>query len=185
MEPKYVLFDSWYSSMENLKLIARDLGWHFFCRLKENRLVNPTGRKKGNKPVGDILEVPPEGVVVHLKGFGMIRVFRTVSRKGDVEHWATDDLGMKEKRREELSGQGWGIEEYHRGVKQCCGIERAHVRKARSILNHIHISIRAFVRLELYRLMSGISWYEAKKRIIRNAMRSYIAHPIYLLGSSA
>ena len=29
MEPKYVLFDSWYSSMENLKLIARVLGWHF------------------------------------------------------------------------------------------------------------------------------------------------------------
>ena len=165
MEPKYVLFDSWYSSMENLKLIARDLGWHFFCRLKENRLVNPTGRKKGNKPVGDILEVPPEGVVVHLKGFGMVRVFRTVSKKGDVEHWATDDLGMNEEKREELSGQGWGIEEYHRGVKQCCGIERAQVRKARSILNHIRMSIRAFMRLELYRLMTGTSWYEQRQEL--------------------
>ena len=47
----------------------------------------------------------------------MIRVFRTVSKKGDVEHWATNDLGMNEKRREELSIQGWGIEEYHRGIK--------------------------------------------------------------------
>ena len=185
MEPKYVLFDSWYSSMENLKLIAKDLGWHFFCRLKENRLVNPTGRKKGNKPVGDISEVPLEGVVVHLKGFGMIRVFRTVSKKGDVEHWATDDLGMNEKRREELSGQGWGIEEYHRGVEQCCGIERAQARKARSILNHIHLSIRAFIRLELYRLMTGISWYEAKVTIIRDAVRTYLAHPIYVLGPTA
>ena len=110
---------------------------HFFLggRLKENRLVNPTGRKKGNKLVGDILEIPPEGVVVHLKGFGMVRVFRTVSKKGDVEYWATDDLGMNEtKWREELSGQGWGIEEFHRGVKQCCGIERAQVRKARAML---------------------------------------------------
>ena len=186
MEPKYVLFDSWYSSLENLKLIARELGWHFFCRLKENRLVNPTGRKNGNKPISDIEEIPPEGIVVHLKGFGMIRVFRTVSKDGDdIEHWATDELEMNEEKQGELAGQGWGIEEYHRGVKQCCGIERAQVRKARSILNHIHMSIRAFIRLELYRLMTGISWYEAKARIVRDAIRSYIAHPIYILRSTA
>jgi DDE superfamily endonuclease len=185
MAPEYVLFDSWYSSMENLKIIARDLGWHFFCRLKENRLVNPTGRKKGNKPVGEISKVPPEGVVVHLKGFGMIRVFRTVSKKGDVEYWATDDLVMNEKRREELSGQGWGIEEFHRGVKQCCGIERAQVRKARAILSHIQLSIRAFIRLELHRLLTGISWYEAKVSIIRGAIASYIKHPIFILGGTA
>jgi hypothetical protein len=171
--------------MENLKLIARELNWHFFCRLKENRLVNPTGRKKGNKPIGDIVEIPPEGTIVHLMGFGMIKVFRTVSKKGDIEHWATDDLGMSEEKRDELSGQGWGIEEYHRGIKQCCGIEKAQVRKGTSILNHIHMSIRAFIRLELYRLMTGISWYEAKVRIVRDAIRSYIAHPIYLLGSTA
>jgi putative transposase len=185
MEPQYVLFDSWYSTVNNLKLIVRDLGWHFFCRIKGNRLVNPTGVKKGNKPVGDIREIPTEGIVVHLKGFGMIKVFRTVSSKGDVEHWATDELGMNEKKRKELSGEGWGIEEFHRGVKQCCGVERAQVRKARSILNHIGMSIRAFVRLELYRLMTGISWYEAKMRIMRDAVKSYIAHPIYLLRSSA
>lgn len=184
MEPKYILFDSWYSSMENLKLIAIDLGWHFFCRLKENRLVNPTGARKGNKPISEV-DVPHKGIIVHLKGFGMIKVFRTVSKDGDIEYWATDNLEMNEKTREELSGQGWGIEEYHRGVKQCCGIERAQVRKAISILNHIHMSIRAFLRLELYRLMTGTSWYEAKARIVRDAVRSYIAHPIYLLRSSA
>ena len=43
------------------------------------------------------------------------------------------------------------------------------------------MSIRAFMRLELYRLMTGISWYEAKVRIVRDAVRSYIAHPIYIL----
>jgi putative transposase len=186
IEPRFVLFDSWYSSMDNLKLIARELGWHFFFRLKENRLVNPTGRKKGNKPIKDV-EIPQQekSMVLHMKGFGMVRVFRTVSKKGDVEYWATDDLEMNEEKFEELSGQRWGIEEYHRGVKQCCGVERAQVRKAKSILNHIHMSIRAFIRLELYRLMTGISWYEAKARIVRDAVRIYIAHPIYILGSTA
>jgi putative transposase len=31
---------------------------------------------------------------------------------------------MKESKREELSNQGWGIEVYHRGIKQCCGVEK-------------------------------------------------------------
>jgi len=38
--PHYVLFDSWYSGLDNLKLV-RDLEWRFLTRLKSNRLVNP------------------------------------------------------------------------------------------------------------------------------------------------
>ena len=129
--------------------------------------------------------MPPQGRIVHLKGLGMVKVFRTVSKDGDVQHWATDDLEMNEKKREELSDQGWGIEVYHRGIKQCCGVERAQVRNATAIMNHILMSIRAFIRLEVYRLKTGIGWYEAKARIIRDAIRSYLAHPIYLLGSTA
>jgi hypothetical protein len=115
----------------------------------------------------------------------MIRVFRTVSRDGDVEYWATDDLGMQEEKRETLTNAGWGIEVYHRGIKQYCGVERAHVRKADAMVNHIQMSLRAFLRLELYRLGTGISWYEAKTRIIRNAIRTYLSRPVYLLGPTA
>ncbi len=67
---------------------------------------------------------------MHLKGYGMIRVFRTVAPDGDAEHWATDELGMTEQKREELESRGWGIEEYHRGLKQCCGVERCQLRSA-------------------------------------------------------
>ena len=62
------------------------------------------------------VEIPTAGRIVHLKGFGMIRVFRTVSRDGDVEYWATDDLGMQEEKRETLTNAGWGIEVYHMGA---------------------------------------------------------------------
>ena len=65
-------------------------------------------------PVSQV-EIPAAGRIVHLKGFGMIRVFRTVSRDGDVEYWATDDLDMQEQKRETLINAGWGIEVYHRG----------------------------------------------------------------------
>ena len=45
--PKYVLFDGWYASLENLKQV-RDFGWRWLTRLKGNRSVTPgDGRRRG------------------------------------------------------------------------------------------------------------------------------------------
>lgn len=51
MNPSYVLFDSWYASIDNLKVI-RSLGWQWFTQLKANRLVNPDG--KGNVSLSQV-----------------------------------------------------------------------------------------------------------------------------------
>jgi hypothetical protein len=40
--PQFVCFDSWYASVENLKLI-RALDWHFLTRLKSNRQIRFSG----------------------------------------------------------------------------------------------------------------------------------------------
>jgi hypothetical protein len=168
LKPDWVLFDSWYSSLGNLKLL-RSLGWRWLTRLKANRLVDPDG--EGNLQVRE-LEIPAEGVVVHLKGYGMVKVFRVFSKDGEAEHWATSDLDMDVEERSALGLRGWVVEEYHRGIKQCCGVEKAQVRGAVAQLNHICCSIRAFIRLEVNRLKNGVSWYEAKLSIIRDAIRT-------------
>jgi len=180
-KPGCVLFDSWYSSLGNLKIL-RGLGWRWLTRLKANRLVDPD--RSGYRQVSE-LAIPPEGREVHLKGYGMVRVFRSFSRDGEAEHWSTGDLWMAEEERRMLSGRGWGIETYHRGIKQCCGIERAQVRGAVAQLNHLACSIRAFIRLEVNRLRTGVSWYEAKASIIRGAIRTYLINPILTLTSTA
>ena len=180
-EPGYVLFDSWYSSLENLKLV-RAYGWWWLTQLKSNRQVNPDG--SGNVTIGT-LEIEPSGRQVHLKGYGFIKVFRTVSPKGDAEYWATSELDMRVRQFEERQKQAWAIENYHRGIKQCCGIEKAQVRSASAQVRHISLSIRAFVRLEVHRLKTGMSWYEAKTGLIRDAIRQYLAEPLYLLNSTA
>jgi hypothetical protein len=37
----------------------------------------------------------------------MIKVFKTVSMKGDVEYWATNELGMNKEKRKGLSAHEW------------------------------------------------------------------------------
>ena len=97
--PEFVLFDTWYSSIKNLKAI-RAKRLHWLTGLKKNRLVNPD--KTGNVAV-ELLTIPPEGLKVHLKEYGFIKVFRIVSKEGDTQYWATDVLDMQEEKRKELA----------------------------------------------------------------------------------
>ncbi len=172
-QPDFIFFDSWYAGIDNLKTI-RKFGWHWLTRLKKNRSVNPDNTK--NVQI-QLIDIPPEGRVVHLKAYGFIKVFRIVSKDEDTEYWATDLLSINESEREELGQHSWKIEEYHRGLKQFCGVEGCQARKSQSQRAHISFSVRAFIRLELMRLKNGISWFESKRRIIREAIRAYLGSP--------
>jgi hypothetical protein len=180
-EPELVVFDSWYSGLPNLKLL-RSLKWAWLTQLKGNRQVSLDG--SGNRAIAEIF-IPVQGCLVHLKGYGWVKVFRTVAKNGDAEYWATSRLDMRIEQAAFHALDAWQIEVYHRGLKQFTGIERGQYRLEVSQRNHIGLAIRAFVRLEVHRLRTGISWFEAKTGIIRSAMREYLAHPTISLGSTA
>jgi hypothetical protein len=179
--PDLVAFDSWYSSLANLKQV-RDCHWHWLTQLKVNRHVDPDDT--GNRPISDV-PIDPAGRVVHLKGYGDIRVFKLVSTDGDIEYWATSRLDCTPEQIAIEIKQLWHIEEYHRALKQFCGIERAQHRSARAQRNHITYALRAFLRLESHRLQTGVSWFETKRQIVRSAIRAYLANPTCQLSSTA
>lgn len=179
--PACVAFDAWYSGRENLKAV-RDCGWVFLTRVRSNRRVDPD--RSGNRPIRECA-IPAGGAVVHLEGFGLVKAFRIVATDGDTEHWITNDLGMDEVARRVWAERAWGIEEYHRGLKQCTGADRCQVRMGRVQRAHIGCAIRAFVRLEWHRWTTGVSWSEAKLRILRDAVRTYLAGPTLTLPKPA
>lgn len=180
-QPPCVVFDSWYSGIENLKLI-RSFGWIWLTRLKANRKVNPD--RTGLRAVSEV-EIGDSGRVVWLEAYGLVRVFKIVATDGDIEVWATNRVEMSDLERVKWAGFAWTIENYHRGLKQFCLIERAQVRSRRAWRNHVGFCLRAFLRLESHCYHTGISWFEAKTAIIREAVRQYIANPRYSLIPTA
>lgn len=176
--PECVLFDTWYASLENLKFI-RSFSWFFLTRFECNRHINPD--RTGNRPVNEV-DISGQGDIVHLKGYGMIKMFKNVRTDDDFEYWATDDLKMNDLIRLKYAEISWMIETYHRGIKQFCGIERCQARSERAQRNHIELALRAFLRLEYHCFVKGISWFEAKISIVRDAVRAYLAKPIYTLA---
>jgi putative transposase len=173
LRPKRVCFDSWYASVDNLKLV-RELGWSFLTVLKCNRLI----RVDFGPPVRvDRAGIPAEGRVVYLPGYGQVKVFRVVPPDGDAEYWATNDWAMPPLERQRWEDYAWRIEEYHRGIKQHCGVEDCQARLGRIQRGHIGLAIRAFLRLQAYCWRSSVSWFEAKLGIVRAAVTAYLRAP--------
>jgi hypothetical protein len=171
--PALVLFDGWYSGLENLKHL-RALGLAWLTRLKCNRLVNKD--RQGARPLSRA-GIAAGGTEVWLTGYGLVRVFKIVAPDGDIAYWATSDLTMSGLTRQQMAEYGWAIETYHRGIKQCTEVERCQARSEKAQRNHIGLALRAFLRLEYHLFTTGISWASAKAAIIREAVRSYLAHP--------
>ena len=179
--PRFVLFDGWYTGLENLKLV-RSFGWTFVGRLKADRLVR---LDRGPPTRLGLLEIAEAGTVVWLPGYGLLKVLRSAAPDGGAEYWATNEPDLDEAGRVELSRQAWSVETYHRGIKQYTGVERCQARPAHAQRNHIGFALRAFVRLEYHRATSGVTWFEAKWSVIRGAVRAYLAAPRYRLPEAA
>jgi putative transposase len=175
--PFYVLMDTWYSSIENLKLISRELEWHFICNLKANRKVSIS---QGNYiSITDLGLADRQVSKVWLKEYGFVLVCKIVDKDGDIKYLATDNLGLTDY--DKFTGhfdKRWKIEEFHRGIKQTTGIEKCYSVKASSQKTHIFASFLAFIKLEMKRIKEHISWYEQKAQITRKATADYLKFSI-------
>jgi SRSO17 transposase len=172
--PEYVLLDSWYSSINNLKAISKK-GWKWMAEIKSNRQVSVV--QGTYRAVSDLDWTSTQVHKVWLKAYGFVRVSMTVFENGDSTYIATNDMSLTEEETIRSHAEHrWKIETFHRGIKQCCGIERCYSTLERSQRNHILCAFLAFLKLEWQRIKYGFSWYEQKWSIPRTAISSYLAN---------
>ncbi len=177
IEANYITTDSWYASKNNLKFF-RDKGLHFGVGLAKNRSVR---LNQGNYVRIDSLEIPDNGLIVELKSFGKVKVFKRVFKNGTIHYYAV--FLLKENELEEatrldfreLFSVHWGIEVYHRALKQLCNLNKFFVRNTNAILTHIFCSLRAFCQLELMRVKETIeTWYDVQRNLYIEVARQFI-----------
>ena len=162
LKPSAVVMDAWYSSLKNLKAI-RDHGWTWVTTLRKNRKVN--------RDVSlETLDIPDEGLSVHLRGYGWVTVFKFVAKNGRIDYVTTN---MENPTREDvvrITDARWSIEIYHRELKQTCGIERCQARTGRAQRNHICLSILAWLDKHRRRISENISLYQQNWDVIKNGI---------------
>jgi len=180
LKPSFIAGDSWYSSKKNLQCL-RHHALGFMFGIERNRLVS---QKKGKYVQVQSLNIPESGLLLHLKEFGNVKVFRTIF-KNEYRYYImykpkTDELiQLAYQDFKQIHDNHWGIERFHRAIKQVCNIERFQVRNTRAIKNHIFCSMRAFVQLEFMRIQETISnWYEIQKNLFLEVIREFIQKSI-------
>lgn len=173
IKPEAVVMDSWYSSLDNLKSI-RDHGWIWVTGLRKNRKVNRNISL-------ETLEIPEEGLKVHLRGYGWIFVFKFVAKKGRIDFIATNMEDASRDKVEAIMKARWSIEVYHRELKQTCGIERCQARTGRAQRNHIFLAVSAWFAQHKIRRYSGMTFYSQNWLIIKNSISEKLR---FLMGYS-
>ena len=120
LKPKTMTTDAWYSSQENLKLLKnKQLG--FLTGVARNRSCSVDGK---NFTQVQNLEIPEYGLIVYLKNFGQVRVFRRSFKNETSRYYiiytpeknTLESISRTEFK--ELHSIHWGIECYHRAIKQ-------------------------------------------------------------------
>jgi len=153
VQARTLLFDGWYASAENLKLIHRRQRI-FFTTLKSNRLVS-LSKEAGYCHLEDIEWTAArlaEGVLVKLKEVPFhVRVFKLVAPDGDSDWVITNELAETGTAQvaKDTSDVRWQVEELHRGIKQLTGSEKCQCRAARAQRNHLACGYQAWVSLKV------------------------------------
>jgi putative transposase len=171
-KPRYVLTDSWYGSVGNMKHIDKK-GWKWITNLKSNRQVSET--KGTYVAVADLVLADKQVKPVWLKEYGFVLVCKIADKDGGITYLATNDLGLEDwDNYKHHWDTRWQIEQMHRGLKQTTGLAKNYATKQQPQKTHIFAAYVTFARLEKERRKTGVSWYEQKARILREATRGWL-----------
>jgi hypothetical protein len=192
LQANTVLFDTWYASVDNLKLIHRTLGMFFVTCLKSNRLVS-LSKEQGYCHLQEMVwtdEQLRHGLAVKLKELPfLVRLFKVVAPNGDIDWVITnrDTLGSGSDGDTQrpftvqdvqgANGLRWQIEQMHRELKQLVGTEKCQCRKARSQRNHLTCCYLAWLSLKVAANKAGDTLYARRASLFREFLRAQLRNP--------
>lgn len=176
-----ILFDSWYASVTNLKMIHR-MGMQFVTTLKENRLISPS--KEGGyihlQEINWTEEQKQYGITIKLQEVPFhVQLFKLVAPDGNIDWVITN---CPEKKTADLVQQEnkvrWNIETMHRELKQLTGIEKCQSRKQRSQRNHISYCYSAWFALKRKAKEMEKTVYAVRTELFSEYLKAVLKNPV-------
>jgi hypothetical protein len=178
---KYILFDSWYASVANLKYIHRK-DRIFYTTLKSNRLISIT-KEEGYIHLQDIDWTPErleKGISVKLKDLPfLVKLFKIVATDGDID-WvitndpATDLTTTVVRGRNDVR---WDVESFHREIKQLTGIEKCQCQNEWAQRNHIACCYHAWLALKVHATKLKKTLYRTQHDLLSQYLMNELKHP--------
>lgn len=181
---RYVFSDVWYASAENMKYIRRDLKRHFIMPLKSNRKValSAQDKRRGNYVTVETLPLKDSAttvVYVEEVPFPLVllrQVFTNKDGSTGTLYLVSSDTTLTYDTMTDLYQKRWKIEEYHKALKQQCALTRSPARTVVTQSSHIFCSLCAFIKLEMLRMITSVSYEGLKLNLYLHALKTAFKH---------
>jgi hypothetical protein len=174
----YVMTDSWYASVENMKLV-RLLGVQFIMALKSNRKVALSPEAKKRKEYISIASLQPgqQTMEVWLEEleFPLLltkQVFKDEDDTVGELYLACSDKSLSYEQINTYYKKRWGVEEYHKSVKSNVAFAKSPAKTIKTQMNHFVLSIVAYVKLEWLKQRTGLNHFAMKAKIYLAAQQA-------------
>jgi hypothetical protein len=175
-----VLWDSWYSSNENFDFVHKELKKTFIGAIKSNRTLALTQKDKLQGKFIKISELAWDKAstfTVYLKGldFPVLlakQIFTNKDNSTGELYLVTNDLNLSETELFEFYQKRWGIEEFHRSLKQNVGLEKSPTKYEITQKNHIFAAMLAWIKLEILSFKNQCTHYGFKTKLYVKAIKA-------------
>jgi len=177
---RFVLFDIWFASVENMLHIKKTHEKDFICAMKSNRLVALSEEDQAEKRFSRIDELPwseETMFTVWLKdvpfSVNLVRqVFENKDGSTGVLYVACSDTTAERDAILAVYKKRWPIEVFHKSLKQNAGLGKAPVRRVRTQNNHIFAALYAVFKLECLKMKHHTSHFALRSKIYLSSLKS-------------
>lgn len=173
---KYVLLDSWFTSVDNFEFI-RTHKKDFIGAMKDNRLIALTKEDKlhGRYIRIDSLNLLDKQMVRGwMKGYEhevlfIRRVFTNKDGAESLLNLVCSDLSLSGDEAALFYKRRWKIEEFHKSLKSNAGLAKSPTRRVATQLNHIFTSIYAVFKLECLKIKHKTNHFALRTKLLLSA----------------
>jgi len=177
---RYIAFDSWFTSKENMGFIKYDLKKDFVGAIKSNRLAALSYQDKLDGKFIHVSEVdikPDETCLVYLKGidFPVVlakQIFTNKDGSIGVLYLVSSDTQLTYQQITTIYQKRWKVEEFHKSLKQNVSLEKSPTKTVKTQKNHIFAAMLAFVKLEKLKLKTNANHFALKMNLYLKAIQT-------------
>jgi hypothetical protein len=176
---RFVLFDLWFSSVENMKFILKHRK-HFICPLKSNRKVAlcVDDKLQGRWQKLETLVIKAnEPCLIYLEGLELPvllikQIFTNEDGRQAIQYLITSDSKLSADDITTHYHKRWRVEEYHKSLKQNVSLERSPTQTETTQTNHFFAALCGYVKLERLKIKTKQNHFALKSKLYLKALLS-------------
>jgi len=176
----WILFDSWFSSVENIEHIKLKHKKEVIGALKSNRLVALTEEDHKNKRftrIDQIEQPEQEAVAGRLNGLKFpVRLVRRIFTNKDgstgILYLACTRLTADWNTITTIYKKRWNVEVFHKSLKSNAALAKSPARRINAQSNHIFASIITVFKMECLTIKTKVNHFALKSKLYLKAVRS-------------